>query len=74
MNILVRAMQILLAIAFIVLAYYVIIYVLGLLGIRVPEQILTVIFVIMGLMVAIGVFTGRFDNVNWWGPNRPPGT
>jgi hypothetical protein len=71
-NIFVRILQILLAIAFVVLAYYVIIYVLGLLGIRVPEQILTVIFVIMGLMIAIGVFTGRFDNINWWGPRVGP--
>jgi hypothetical protein len=71
-NIFVRILQILLAIAFVVLAYYVIIYVLGLLGIRVPEQILTVIFVIMGLMIAIGVFTGRFDNINWWGPRAGP--
>jgi hypothetical protein len=67
MNIFVRILSILLAIAFIVLAYYVVIYVLGLLGIRVPEQILTVIFVIIALMVSIGVLSGRFDNINWWG-------
>ncbi len=71
MNIFVRILQILLAIAFVVLAYYVIIFVLGLLGIQVPHQILTVVFVIMGLMIAIGVFTGRFDNINWWGPPPP---
>jgi hypothetical protein len=66
MSIFVRILSILLAIAFIVLAYYVVIYVLGLLGIHVPPQILTVIFVILALIVAIGVLSGRFDSYWWW--------
>lgn len=66
MSIFVRILSILLAIAFIVLAYYVVIYVLGLLGIHVPQQILTVVFVILALIVAIGVLSGRFDSYWWW--------
>ena len=61
-----RILAILLGVAFVVLAYYVVVWVLGMLGIHIPQQILTVIFVIIGLMMAIAVFSGRFDNVNWW--------
>ena len=64
MSIFVRVCQILLAIAFVVLAYYLVIWVLGLLGIAVPDQILKIIFVILGLMALIGALSGRFDN--WW--------
>ena len=64
MSIFVRVCQILLAIAFVVLAYYLVTWVLGLLGIAVPDQILKIIFVILGLMALIGALSGRFDN--WW--------
>lgn len=63
-----RVLAILLTIAIMVLCYYVTIWILGLLGIIVPQHILTVVFVILGLMAAIGVFSGRFDNISWWGP------
>ena len=62
MSLFIRVCYILLAIAFVVLAYYVVLYVLALLGIRVPDQILTVIFVILGLLAVIGALTGRFDS------------
>lgn len=61
MNLLVRILSILLAIAVVVLCYYVTIWVLGLLGIHLPQQILTVIFVIVGLVAAIWALTGRMD-------------
>lgn len=61
MNLLVRILTILLAIAVVVLCYYVTIWVLGLLGIHLPQQILTVIFVIVGLVAAIWALTGRMD-------------
>jgi len=61
-----RVLQILLAIAIVVLCYFVIIWVLGLLGVHIPQQILNIVFVILGLIVALGVVTGRFDNVSWW--------
>ncbi len=63
-----KVLQILLAIAVVVLCYYVIVWVLGLLGVPIPHQILVVIMVILGLMAAIGVLSGRFDSINWWGP------
>lgn len=63
---LIRVLAILLTIAVVVLCYHVIVWVLGLLGIVVPQPILIVIMVIIGLIAAIGVLTGRFDNVNWW--------
>jgi hypothetical protein len=65
-NVLVKILAILLGIAFVVLAYYVVIWVLALLGVVIPAHILTVIFVIIGLMMAIAILSGRFDNVNWW--------
>jgi hypothetical protein len=44
----------------------VVIWVLGMLGVVVPHQILVVVFVIIGLMMAIAILSGRFNNVNWW--------
>jgi hypothetical protein len=58
----IRGCYILLAIAFVVLLYYVTIWVLGMLGIHVPVHIMQVVFVIIGLMAVIGALTGRFDN------------
>lgn len=66
MGVFLRVLNILLAIAFVVLAYYCVIWVLGMLGISVPDNILKVVFVILALMAVIGAFSGRFDG--WWGP------
>jgi len=43
------------------LIYYLVIWVLGLLGITVPIHILQVVFVVIGLAAAIYALTGRFD-------------
>ena len=67
MNIFVRILSILLAVAFTVLGYQVTIWVLGMLGVVVPHAILVTIFVILGLMVALYAFSGRFDNIRWFG-------
>lgn len=64
MALLKRVVQVLLAVACVVLCYYLILWVLGLLGIRVPEHIITVVMVIIGLLAALGALGGRFDN--WW--------
>lgn len=64
MSLLLRVLHILLAIAFVVLIYFVTIWVLGMLGIHVPDMILKVIFVIIALMAAIAALSGRLDN--WW--------
>jgi hypothetical protein len=63
MSLFIRVLYVLLAIAFIVLAYYVVIYVLGLLGIAVPDQILKVVFVILAIIAVIGALQGKFDNL-----------
>lgn len=62
--IVIRVLNILLAIACVVLCYLLSIWVLGLLGVVVPEQILKVVFVIIGLLAAIWALSGRLDN--WW--------
>lgn len=67
MSLFIRVLYVLLAIAFVVLTYYVVIWVLGMLGIAVPAQILKVCFVILGLLAVIGAMTGRFDN--FWAPH-----
>lgn len=64
MNLFIRVLSILLAVAFVFLIYYVVIWVLGMLGVNVPDQILKVIFIIIGLMAVIGALTGRLDG--WW--------
>lgn len=64
MNLLTRILQILLALAFVVLCYYIVIWVLGLLGIAVPQQILQVVFVIIALLAVLGALRGSFDT--WW--------
>jgi len=67
MGILIRVLNILLAIACVVICYYIVIWVLGMLGLSVPDQILRVAFVIIGLIAIIGALSGRLDG--WW--NRP---
>jgi hypothetical protein len=64
MSLFIRVLQVLLALAFVVLAYYVVIWVLAMLGLSVPIDILKVVFVILGLLAIIGALQGRFDN--WW--------
>ena len=61
MSLLVRVLSILLMIAIVVLCYFVVIWVLGMLGIHVPDQILKVCFVILALLAAIYALTGRAD-------------
>jgi len=61
-----RVLQILLIIAVVVLCYYIIVWVLGLLGVPVPHQIIVVIMVILGLSGAIAALSGRLDSINWW--------
>jgi len=64
MSLFVRVLYVLLALAFVVLAYYVVIWILGMLGISVPEQILKVVFIILGLLAVIGALSGKLDS--WW--------
>jgi hypothetical protein len=56
--------NVLLGVAVVVLTYWATIWVLGLLGVPVPERILTVIFVIIGLLIAGAILSGKIEN--WW--------
>lgn len=68
MSLFVRVLNVLLWLAFVVLAYYVVIWVLAMLGIAVPDHILKVVFVILGLLAMIAALSGKLDN--WWkGPS-----
>ena len=51
----------LLAIAFLALCYFIIPWVLGMLGIHIPDTILKIVMVILGLMCAIGIVSGRIQ-------------
>jgi hypothetical protein len=64
MSLFLRICSILLYIAFVVLAYYVAVWVLKMLGIDVPDHIMKVIFVIVALIAIIGALSGKWDN--WW--------
>lgn len=64
MSLIVRVLYVLLAIAITFLCYYIIIWVLGLLGLSIPQQILQVVMVIIGILAVIGALRGSFDN--WW--------
>jgi uncharacterized membrane protein len=63
---LVRVLQVLVAITITVICYYAIVWVLGMLGIQVPEKLLTAVMVLIGLLAVLGAITGRYDS--WWGP------
>jgi hypothetical protein len=64
MSLFVRGCQILVALLFIGLLYFLAVWVFGLLGIHIPERILQIIFAILILLAIIGGLTGRYDG--WW--------
>ena len=68
MGLFMRVLQVLLAIAFVFLCYYVIVWVLNMLGVSVPDQILRIVMVIIGLLAVIGAIAGKYDT--WWGPPK----
>jgi hypothetical protein len=59
-------LHVLVAVVAIVLAYHVTIWVLGMVGIRIPDLILTIAFVLLALLAVIGAISGKWDN--WWKP------
>jgi hypothetical protein len=62
----IRVLYVLAAIATVVICYYAIIWVLNLLGLTVPDQLLRAIMVLIGILAVIGAISGKFDN--WWTP------
>lgn len=60
---------------FMVLAYYLIIWVLAALGINLPlmvERILGVILVLVAILVLYQLFAPYLGGINWWGRRDPP--
>jgi hypothetical protein len=65
-----RVIQILILIASLAFLYWLVIWILGLLHLGVPDQLIVCAFVILGLTGLYGIVSGKADS--WWGP-RPPG-
>lgn len=70
MNLVVRILQVLVALGFVVLAYFVLVWGLDFLEIPVPSKILKVVFFIIGLLALIGALTGKMDGWFKW-PGSP---
>jgi len=62
-----RVIQILILIAAIALCYWVIMWVLELLGVPIPHQIVICVLVLLGLWGVAGIVSGKADNIKWWG-------
>lgn len=69
MGLFIKAVNVLIAIGFVLLAYLVVVWVLGMFGLAVPDQILRIIFVIFGLIAIVGALQGRWDNY-WLHPPK----
>ena len=65
-----RVIRALIYLCVIAICYYLIIWVLGVLGIHIPAQILTimmVIFALVAILVIIRLFYPWFQEQNWFG-------
>lgn len=69
-----QVIRALIYLCFMVLAFYLVVWVLEQLGIRLPpmvEKILMVILVLVAILVLYQLFAPYFGGINWWG--RGPG-
>jgi len=66
---LITALQIVLGLAVVMLIYYVVPWLLGMLGLTIPERIWTVVMVILGLIAVIGALRGGYDGF-WTGEKK----
>lgn len=69
-----QVIRALIYLCFMVLAFYLIVWVLAQLGIALPpmvEKILMVILVLVAILVLYQLFAPYFGGINWWG--RGPG-
>jgi hypothetical protein len=64
MSLFLRVVNLLIFVLFVVLAWYLIIWVLQIAGIHVPERIMQIVLALLVLMAIAGGLSGRFDN--WW--------
>ena len=75
MGILERVARALIYLCLVALCFYLIIWVLGSLGIALPFMvisILKVIFVLIAIIVLAQLFGPMLSGFDWWGRNRPP--
>lgn len=64
----------LLFICFMALAYYLVIWVLGAIGLHLPREVLVilgVILVLIAILVLYRLWSPWFGGVNWWGSPPP---
>ena len=69
-----QVIRALIYLCFMVLAFYLIVWVLEQLGIRLPpmvEKILMVVLILVAILVLYQLFAPYFSGINWWG--RGPG-
>ncbi len=65
-----RVIQLLILIASLAFCYWLVVWILGLLHIGIPDQLIVCAFVILGLTGLYGILSGKADT--WWGPGPGP--
>lgn len=76
MNILEAVVRALIYLACLALAFFLVVWVLGAIGIALPAKvvnILMVIFVLVAILVLIRLFAPSFAGFTLWPPRNPPG-
>jgi hypothetical protein len=71
-----QVIRALIFLCFMMLAFYLVVWVLGQLGIALPpmiEKILIVILVLVAILVLYQLFAPYFGGINWWGRGPTPG-
>jgi hypothetical protein len=69
-----QVIRALIYICFLAIAYYLVLWVLGVLGIHIPPVILTIIGVILvlfAILILYQLFAPYWGGVNWWGRRGP---
>ena len=61
-----KILSVLIAITVCVIGFYIVQWVLQLLGLNPPRELITACFVLIALVSIGGAFFGKFDS--WWGP------
>jgi hypothetical protein len=61
-----KVIQFLILAASLAFCYYLVLWILGLLKLGVPEQLILCAFIVLGLTGLYAIITGRADK--WWGP------
>lgn len=75
MNLLGQVIRALIYLCFIALAFYLIIWVFGAIGLHLPAivvNILLVILVLVAILVLLQLFGPYVSGIDWWGNKQPP--